>query len=124
MDRTKRIVQGFLNSAEGYFHTKRIVEDQVKQPRDLYGPMSNRPERWDYTDIRDITKDDLKSIVMNTLQNIDHDLFKVKPSTALNAALQYTIHVLDNGRFQSKIDAPTYQFLMNILKAHLFQRGM
>ena len=63
MDRSKRVVTAYLNSAENYFHTKRVLEDQVKQPRDLYGPENARPERWDYTDVRDIVKFDLDIIL-------------------------------------------------------------
>jgi len=119
MDQVKKIVMSFLNSGEGYFHTKRIIEDQVKQPRNLYGPMSNRPERWDYTDVRDITKDDLKRIVGSAKESLDRELYKIIPSTALNAALQYTIHTFDNGRFQSKINSPTYNILYNVLDSKI-----
>ena len=119
MDQVKKIVMSFLNSAEGYFHTKRIIEDQVKQPRDLYGPMSDRPERWDYTDVRDITKEDLKNIVGSAMSSLDRELYNIIPSTALNASLQYTIHTLDNGRFQSKINSPTYKILYNVLDSKI-----
>jgi len=124
MDKGKRVVLSFLNSAEGYFHTKRILEDQVKQPRGLYGPMSDRPERWDYTDIRDISKKDLDNILSYAVNSLDKELFNVIPSTALNAALQYAAHTFDRGRFQSKIDAPTYKFLLGILKNKMTDRGI
>ena len=119
MDQPKKIVMSFLNSAEGYFHTKRIIEDQVKQPRNLYGPLSDRPERWDYTDIRDITKEDLKNIVEFARTIVDIDLYKIIPSTALNAALQYAINIMDKGRFQSKFDSCTYNFLYNVLASKM-----
>jgi len=124
MDRVKKVVFSFLNSGEGYFHTKRIIEDGFKQPRDLYGPMTDRPEKWDYTDIRDITKDDLKNLVNVAFFKIDHDLFQIIPSTALNASLQYAIHTFDNGRFQSKIDAVIYDFLLKLLKEKLICEGI
>lgn len=116
MSQAKKVVFSFLNSAEGYFHTRRILQNQVKQPRDLYGPMSNRPERWNYTDIRDINKYDLDLIINTALNNVDRELFAKIPKVALNAALQYTIHTLDYGKYQSKIDANAYNFLLNILK--------
>ena len=119
MDQAKKIVTSFLNSSEGYFHTQRIIEDQVKQPRNLYGPMSDRPERWNYTDIRDITKEDLKNIVASAQSSLDKDLYTIIPSTALNAALQYTIHTLDNGKFQSKINSPTYEILYKVLSSKI-----
>ncbi len=115
MNRARRVVLSFLNSAEGYFHTNTVIEDSVKQPRDLYGPKSDRPERWDYKDIRDITSQDLLKIISHAVSILDSSLFKVIPSTALNAALQTAIHTLDNGQFQSKIDSNYYNFLYKIL---------
>lgn len=115
MEKTKRVVRAFLNSAEGYFHLKRVLQDQVKQPRDLYGPMSDRPERWDYTDVRDITPDHMKMILASAYSSIDWDLYSTIPSSALHASLQGTIHSMDNGRFQSKFDANMYNFLFKVL---------
>ena len=115
MDISKRVVLSFLNSAEGYFHNKTIIEDSFKQPRNLYGPDSYRPERWDYTDIRDINKMDLDNIVSFALSKLDKELYKIIPSTALNAALQCAIHCYDNSRFQSKIDSNIYEALYKIL---------
>ena len=115
MDKSKRVVLSFLNSAEGYFHNKTIVEDSFKQPRDLYGPSSDRPEKWDYTDIRDINKIDLDNILAYASNELDRELFKIIPSTALNAALQCAIHCYDNSRFQSKIDSNAYNALYKIL---------
>jgi len=115
MDRAKRVVLSFLNSAEGYFHTKVVLENGVKQPQDLYGPKSDRPERWDYTDVRDITKEDLTNIVSYASSLIDQDLFKKVPDTALNAALQTAIYTYNNSQFQSKIDSNIYNFLYKIL---------
>lgn len=115
MSISKRVVLSFLNSAEGYFHNKTVIEDSFKQPRNLYGPMSDRPEGWDYTDVRDITKEDLKNIVELSAGILDVPLYKIIPSSALNAALQTVIHTLGNGRFQSKIDSNTYNFLYKIL---------
>jgi hypothetical protein len=119
MDRTKKIVTSFLNSAEGYFHTKRVIEDQVKQPRNLYGPMSDRPERWNYTDKRDITKEHLKAILVQAKSIIDLDLYQIIPSVALNAALQYVIHTAGNGKFQSKLDSNIYNCLYKLLEAKM-----
>jgi len=124
MDKSKRIVLSFLNSAEGYFHNKTIIEDSFKQPRNLYGPASDRPERWDYTDIRDITKIDLDNILAYALNKIDKELFQIIPDTALNAALQCSIHCYDNGRFQSKIDSNAYEALYKILLLKVQGRGV
>ena len=124
MDRSKRVVLSFLNSAEGYFHNKTIIEDGVKQPRNLYGPMSDRPEKWDYTDIRDITKIDLDNILAYALNQVDKELYQQIPSTALNAALQCAIHCFDNGRFQSKIDSNAYNALYKILSLKVEGRGV
>lgn len=115
MDKSKRVVLSFLNSGEGYFHTKTVVEDSVKQPRDLYGPVSDRPERWDYTDVRDVCEKDIKSIISFAETLIDKKLFSLIPSTALHAALQTAVHTFDNSRFQSKIDSNLYNFMYGIL---------
>lgn len=124
MDRSKRVVKAFLNSAEGYFHKRRVLQDQVKQPRNLYGPMSDRPERWDYKDVRDITKFDLDRILIFALNKLDWELYNIIPSTALHAALQCAIHSLDYGQFQSKIDAKTYIMLLKVLALRAKERGV
>lgn len=124
MDISKRIVLSFLNSAEGYFHNKTIIEDSFKQPRNLYGPMSDRPEGWDYTDVRDINKIDLDNILACALNKIDIELYRIIPSTALNAALQSAIHCHDNSRFQSKIDSNAYEALYKILSLKVQGRGV
>ena len=116
MDRAKKVVFDFLNSAEGYFHMYAVVEKMFKQPRDLYGPMSDRPEKWDYTDIRDLTREDFKNIIDESLKSLDKELYKKVESVALNAALQNTIHSYELGKFQSKIDARTYNYLLKILE--------
>ena len=103
---------------------KTIIEDSFKQPRNLYGPMSNRPEKWDYKDIRDITKIDLDNILAFALNKLDKELYKIIPSTALNAALQTAIHSFDNGRFQSKIDSNAYNALYKILSLKVQGRGV
>jgi hypothetical protein len=115
MDKSKRIVKAFLNSAEGYFHRRRVLQDQVKQPRDLYGPMGDRPERWDYTDIRDINPLHLEQLLVYALGNVDKELYERIPSTALHAALQHAIDYYDYGRFKSKFDATKYNFLFKVL---------
>ena len=115
MDKAKKVVLSFLNTAEGYFHTKSVVEKMVKQPRDLYGPKSDRPERWDHTDVRDLKKDDIKKILGLAKESLDKDLFKINKDIALNSALQFSIHTLDNGRYQSKINSALYNILLDIL---------
>lgn len=115
MDKSKRVVLSFLNSAEGYFNTKTVVEESVKQPRDLYGPVSNRPERWDYTDVRDVCTSDVNNIINFAETLLDKKLFSLIPSTAIHAALQGAIHTFDNSRFQSKIDSNIYNFMFGIL---------
>jgi len=124
MNKAKKVVLAFMNSAERYFHTKRIIEEQVKQPRGVFGPMSDRPERWDYTDIRDITKCDLDNILRFAITQLDQDLYNAIPSVALNAALECAIHNFDKGRFQSKINSQTYIVLYNILKNLIKTRGI
>ena len=124
MDISKRVVMAFLDSVEGYFHNKAIIADGIKQPLNLYGPSSNHTEKWNYTDIRDITKEDLKKIVDTAAETLDIPLYKIVQSTALNAALQMTIHTLDNGKFQSKIDSNTYNSLYKILSLKVSGMGV
>lgn len=114
MDRTKRVVQAFLNSAEGYFHSQRVLEDRVKGLPSF---------RWNYKDIRDFTPIDFTKIVGIALSKIDMNLYNTIPSTALNSALQCAIHCYENGIYQQKIDAPTYLNLLKILalKAKSFE---
>lgn len=117
MDLPKRIVFKFLHTPRGYFHTKRIIEDSVKQPRDLYGPMSNRDEGWEYKDIRHLDKDDFDKILLGAALLLDKDLYSKIPSAALHAALDQSIWSLGFGKYQSKIDSKTYNTLCKLLSA-------
>lgn len=119
MDRAKKVVLAFLNSAEGYFHTNTVVEPCVKQPSDLYGPVSDRPEKWDYTDVREVSPSDLMNMVNYAASILDKKLFKLIPSTAMGAALQSAIHTFDNSRFQSKIDSNLYNLMYGMLSKKL-----
>lgn len=114
MDAGKKIVETFLNSAEGYFHIKRVLEDKV---------FRYDSKRWNYVDIRDFTSADYEKLVICTLQSLDKEFFKILPKAALHAALQYSIHTMDDYKFQGKIDAVTYDILFNILIAELNKRG-
>ena len=113
----------FLNSAEGYFHNKTIVEDSYLQPRDLYGPMLDRPPEGNYLDIRDISKIDLDAILAYASNILDKDLYKIIPSTALNAALQCSIHCCFFSKYQSKIDSNAYNALYKILSLKIKDKG-
>lgn len=116
MSQASKVIKAFLNSAEGYFHTKRVLEDQVKQPRNVFGPNSDRPERWDYTDIKDITPFDLRGLVLFAAHIMDKELYNIIPEVALHAALQMSIQIYDRSRFQSKINSNLYNLLFNNLK--------
>ena len=115
MDRAKKVVLSFLNSGEGYFHTKTVIDESVKQPTNLYGPVSDRPERWDYTDKCEINEQDIMNVVNFAVTQIDKKLFKLIPSTAIHAALQSAIHTFDNSRFQSKMDSNIYNLMFKII---------
>ena len=121
MDQIKKITMAFLNSAEGYFSTQQVLEKYWKQPRNTFGPMSDRPEKWDYTDIVDISVKDLQNILIFAERILDQNLVKIIKSTALHAALDYSIYTFDKGRFRSKIDSPTYNFLYNMLNLKVTQ---
>jgi hypothetical protein len=123
MDRPKRIVEAFLNSSEGYFHNKRIIEDNLKKENSGL-PSDGKHNKVDYTDIRDISKLDLDCILMYALNIIEKGLYKIMPSTALHAALQISIHTLNNGQYQSKVDATSYDTLYKILTLKAMERGL
>jgi hypothetical protein len=114
MSRSKRVVAAFLNSAEDYFHDKTIIED---------GSKLCKPCEPDYKEVRDLTKWDYELIVSYALSLLDEKLYAIIPSAALNAALQMSIHSLNNGQFQSKIDAKTYETLLNVLTLKNQQSG-
>lgn len=115
MERSKKVVLAFLNSAEGYFHTKTVLEDRVKKPIDLLPLKGYRPERWNYKDIRDLTKNDFENIISCALNCLDFDLYNIIPSTALNAALGMAITDFNDGMYDKKIDANTYIMLLKVL---------
>lgn len=116
MDRPKRVVKAFLNSAEGYFHKKRILEDRMKDPEFRCSPNLVAGPKEKYTNVRDLTKNDFECIIAYSCNNLDWDLYKINPFTALNAALQTAIYHMFSGKYQSKIDARTYEMLLNIFK--------
>lgn len=118
MDRSKRVVQAFLNSAEGYFSKKRVIEDNSKSSECI--PCSEEPG----FNQRDITKIDLNNILAFAINLVDWDLHQIMPDTALNASLQTSIHSLENGKFQNKIDAKTYDTLFKILALKAKERGI
>ena len=133
MDRSKRVVLAFMNSAEGYFNKKRIIEDHSKQQNCLSNPPSkDHPEdkveyhhnKWNYKDIRDIAKVDLDAILSYAVSILDQELYKILPEAALAAALQMSIQSLGDGKFQNKIDAPTYDVLLKILILKSKEKGI
>jgi hypothetical protein len=116
MDKSKRVVEAFLNSGENYFHKKRILQERVKvkPPQEKDG--------WDYLDIRDITKFDLDNIIACALNCVDEELYTIIPETALNAALGFSIQTLGNGKYQNKIDSKTYDMLLKVLSLKYQER--
>ncbi len=121
MDRSKRVVQAFINSGERYFNKKTIIENNARECAPCGSEQSND---WNYKDIRDITKYDLNSILAYAKTLVDKDLLKILPDTALNAALQISIQTLNNGQFQNKIDAVTYDTLMQVLMSACMGKGL
>ena len=117
MNKIQRIIKTFLDSAEGYFHVKTVLEKMVKQPRGQFGEYDNRPERWNYLDKRFLTADHYKQIVDKAYNSIDQDLLKKIPDVALKASLDYAIHDVDKCAYQSKIDAKTYKNLLDVLRS-------
>jgi hypothetical protein len=104
MDRSKKVAQSFLNSSEGYFAKKRILEERVIR-KERYP--ESQTKGWEYKDIRDINKTDLDKILIASLNNIDNELYHILPEAALNASLGFTIGSLFDGAYQSNIDANT-----------------
>ena len=123
MERSKKVVLAFLNSAEGYFNTKTVLEDQVKRTVDLLPLKGFRPERWNYKDIRDLTKHDFENIISCALNSLDFELYNIIPSTALNASLGMAIADFNNGVYDKKIDANTYLMLLKVLALRAQSKG-
>ena len=113
MDLSKKVVEKFLNSGEGYFHYKRVLEDG-KAKRYLDNITTNP-----YKYVRNLTKLDIISIIMEARNNLDMDLYNQIPSTALHAALDLAIWSYKNGEYQSKIDSNIYNFLYKVLSGKL-----
>lgn len=85
-------------------------------------PEGRRPEvtSWDSKLPRKLTVDDHARIIaeaMIKLQSdfLKHDLLDYNKEVAASAALDMTIWSLDNGKFHSVVDAPTYKALLAIL---------
>jgi hypothetical protein len=123
MERSKKVVLAFLNSAEGYFHTKTVLEDKVKKPIDSCDPRGRSSERWNYLDIRDLSKQDFENIISCALNSLDFELYNIIPSTALNAALGMVIQDFNNGMYDKKIDANTYLTLLKVLAIRAQSKG-
>lgn len=119
MDRSKRVAQSYLNSSEGYFNKKRILEERVIR-KERYSEAQSLG--WSYKDVRDINKDDLDQILIASLNNIDSELYSILPEAALNASLGFTISTFLNGVYQNKIDANTYDILLKVLKLKVKER--
>lgn len=113
--KVSKIIESFLNSSENYFHVNRIIEERVKVPK----VPCDRPEGWNYKDIRDINFSDFNKIVDDASANVDTDLFNILPDTALKAALDMSIHTLCDSDFQKKIDARSYNNLLEMLKTRM-----
>jgi hypothetical protein len=117
MDRSKKVVTAYLNSAEKLFHNKTVIEDGAKkQVCNPCGPAK-------YTEVRDITVQDLDLIISSACCLIDPMLLQILPSTAINAALQTAIHTVNASQFQGKIDALTYDTLIKILTDKVQKKG-
>lgn len=117
MDRSKKIVQAFLNSGEGYYHCRQILEDgKVKRQFDkLLKP--------GYKYIRDISKKDLIEILVASIAGLDKELYQKIPSTALHATLGNTVWSYKDGTFQAKIDSNIYNILYKILEISTGKEG-
>jgi len=113
MDRSKKIVNSFLNSGEEYFHYKRILSDGELP---LFFINLLKPK---YKYIRDLDISDLITILQNSYIHLDKELYRQIPSTAIHASLGMTIWSFKKGIYQSKIDSSLYNILYNILLTKL-----
>lgn len=77
--------------------------------------------KWSRPDPREITSEDYSRILMEAVAWLNSDFLKTdlllyNPNMACRIALDYAIYDLDAGKFQSRIDAPTYEKLVGVLQ--------
>ena len=87
------------------------------EPREL---LPDAP-KWSRPDPREITAEDYSHILLKAVEWLNSDFLKVdllqyNPDMACRIALDYAIYSCDEGKFQARVDAPTYDKLVGILQ--------
>jgi len=62
-----------------------------------------------------ITNEDASTIVSFAKENVNSRLLETDPRLAFDDALDTALSTFDEGRYQGKVDAPTYLALLNLL---------
>lgn len=94
-----------------------------------YIPRENLPPapQWSRPDPREITSEDYSEILLEASRWLNSDFVKpdllpYDPKMACRIALDYAIYSYREGRYQSRIDAPTYEKLAGVLSRVLLSQ--
>lgn len=102
-----------VNNARGLFRNengKTIVEEMV--PRgDLDTEEQVMPRNQG-----DLDNDDLRELALYASDMVDKDLYQYDPKVAFEDALQKAIWSKDDGRYQNRVNASTFQLIMDNMK--------
>lgn len=87
------------------------------EPREL---LPDAP-KWSRPDPRELTSEDFSKILLDAVSWLNSDFLKVDllnydPDMACRIALDYAIYAYEEGKYQSRVDAPTYEKLAGILQ--------
>lgn len=103
-----------MNNARGLFRNengKTIVEEMV--PRgDLDTEEQVMPRNQG-----DLDNDDLRELALYASDMVDKDLLQYDPKVAFEDALQRAIWGKDDGRYQSRVNASTFQLILDNMKS-------
>ena len=98
-----------LHNGSHYFRNhngETIVQEVV--PRGDEGPSDVQTQY-------DVSSDDVNSIIQDALKNIDVVLLRYNPGVALEDALTKIIWSKDNGKFASKVNANTFNLMLEAM---------
>jgi hypothetical protein len=117
-----------FRNASTHLISNRKVVDKMKKTAQYHGvvdqghPSGPTNTPWKSIDKRYIGKEHFASIIKSAKDYLDSPWFKsgwgeISAEAANRAALDLAIHTADGAAYQSKIDAPTYNMLLNKLSS-------
>jgi len=96
----------YKDSGLSYFNYDNLIPEEIVPRGDVKTP---------YKGPYSFTEEDLKTLVDNAKTLVDKTLYKYNPAVAFQDALNRSIRDFHNGLFDGKINASTYQLLLNSL---------